>query len=57
MIKNYRLIMKKTYIQPAVEIFDITVNSIMVSISFGGDDKEPPLSNKHRGDWDNIWGE
>lgn len=49
--------MKKTYIQPAVEIFDITVNSIMVSISFGGDDKEPPLSNKHRGDWDNIWGE
>ena len=50
--------MKKEYIRPIADVLDISVNSIMVSISFGDDDdKEPPRSNEYRGDWDNIWGE
>lgn len=51
--------MKKTYIQPAVEIFDITVNTMILEISKPEITEKPvvPRSNEHRGDWDNIWGE
>lgn len=52
--------MKKDYLRPEAEILDIEVGVIMQDNSFttGVEDGEADdFSNKHRGDWNNIWGE
>ena len=58
--------MKKDYLRPEAEIIDIITSSLMVTspggsteIPGGGDDVQEGDfgTNKHRGDWGNIWGE
>ena len=49
--------MKKNYLRPEAEILDIEVGVIMQDNSISEGDGGEILSNKHRGDWGNIWGE
>ena len=48
--------MKKTYFKPEVDVVDIVINSMILvnSIPVGEDDK-PNETNKHRGEWGNVW--
>ena len=54
--------MKKDYLRPEAEILDIEVGVIMQDNSPGFNSgieggEADDFSNKHRGDWNNIWGE
>ena len=51
--------MKKNYFKPEAEMLDFVVTS-MIAASVGGgegegEEEEIPLSNKHRGEWGNVW--
>ena len=49
---------KKVYISPVAEIVEVgTLNMLALSKESGEqmDDTEQ-MSNEHRGDWENIWG-
>ena len=51
--------MKKDYSRPEVEIIDI-ITSTLIATSVPKEDGEQEGdfgTNKHRGDWGNIWGE
>ena len=51
--------MKKDYSRPEVEIIDI-ITSALIATSVPKEDGEHEGdfgTNKHRGDWGNIWGE
>ncbi|MBR4968116.1 MAG: hypothetical protein IKY19_07800 [Bacteroidaceae bacterium] len=50
----------KKYIKPTSEIIEMKISSNILIGSIEKDDNEKPgsgaLSNEHRGDWENIWG-
>jgi hypothetical protein len=49
---------KKEYISPVAEILEIGALSVL-ALSKESDeqiDDEEQMSNEHRGDWENIWG-
>ena len=51
--------MKKDYLRPEAEIIDI-ITSTLIATSLTEDDEVQEGdfgTNKHRGDWNNIWGE
>lgn len=58
-MKIEKIIMeKKEYISPVAEIVEVgTLNMLALSKESGEqmDDTEQ-MSNEHRGDWENIWG-
>ena len=47
--------MKKNYLKPEVEMLDFVVTSMIAASVGGGEGEEIPLSNKHRGEWGNLW--
>ena len=50
--------MKKTYFKPEVDVVDIVINSMILinSIPEGEGEQEGDFgSNKHRGEWGNVW--
>lgn len=49
---------KKEYISPVAEIVEVgTLNMLALSKESGEQmDDEEQMSNEHRGDWENIWG-
>lgn len=49
---------KKEYISPVAEIVEVgTLNMLALSKESGEQmDDEDQMSNEHRGDWENIWG-
>ena len=52
--------MKKDYLRPEAEILDLEIGVIMQGTSVSLEDGEQGGdfgTNKHRGDWNNIWGE
>ena len=53
--------MKKNYFKPEVVVVDVVIDNIMqiTSTPVGGDNAGsgfPEESNKHRGEWGNVWG-
>ena len=58
-MKIEKIIMeKKEYISPVAEIVEVgTLNMLALSKESGEQmDDEEQMSNEHRGDWENIWG-
>lgn len=58
-MKIEKIIMeKKEYISPIAEIVEVgTLNMLALSKESGEQmDDEEQMSNEHRGDWENIWG-
>ncbi|MBO5135302.1 MAG: hypothetical protein J6C15_09155 [Bacteroidaceae bacterium] len=54
--------MKKDYLRPEVEIIDIITSTLMSTSPGnteipGGNTGGEILSNEHRGEWGNIWGD
>ena len=48
--------MKKNYFKPEVDVVDIVINSMILNNSIPeGEDDKPNETNKHRGEWGNVW--
>ena len=47
--------MKKTYFKPEVDVVDIVINSMILVNSIPEGDGGEIMSNKHRGEWGNVW--
>lgn len=52
--------MKRRYIKPTSDFIEIKTMTGLLIASIEKDETEKPggdaLSNEHRGDWENIWG-
>jgi hypothetical protein len=52
--------MKRLYIKPTSDFIEIKTMTGLLIASLEKDETEKPgdeaLSNEHRGDWENIWG-
>jgi hypothetical protein len=57
--------MKKVYITPEVEVLELDIETLMISMSapggdgpgYGGEatDKEADANDRRRGEWGNLW--
>jgi hypothetical protein len=57
--------MKKTYIKPEMEVLELDIETLMISMSapggdgpgYGGEatDKEADANDRRRGEWGNLW--
>ena len=51
------MVMKKTYFKPEVDVVDIVINSMILinSIPEGDGEYDGEFTNRHRGEWGNVW--
>ena len=51
------MIMKKNYFKPEAVVVDIVIENSILSNSLSQGDGGEIMSNRHRGEWGNVWGE
>ena len=52
------MVMKKNYLKPEALVVDIVIGNIMQSTSVpeGDGEYDGEFTNRHRGEWGNVWG-